>query len=110
MAATDKHYRNQYTLDIVFAVSSVAMLLSMIWMLAQDFAREYKEEQRTFRDVERALAQRLAFEQIPAAKEITDAEELVEEKKKLRASQESQVHELKSKLAADQPKREKAEA
>ena len=32
MAATDKTYRNQKTLDIVFAVSCILMLLSSFWM------------------------------------------------------------------------------
>ena len=46
MAATDKEYRNQYILDIVFAVSSIVMLATIVWMLADDFNREYKTEQR----------------------------------------------------------------
>ena len=52
MAATDQNYRNQYVLDIVFAVSSIIMLLSIVWMLVADYQREYKTEQREFRDVE----------------------------------------------------------
>ena len=55
MAATDQHYRNQKTLDIVFAVSCVLMLISTIWMLVQDYNREYKAIQREFRDVEATL-------------------------------------------------------
>ena len=35
MAATDQTYRNQKTLDIVFAVSCVLMLLSMVWMFVR---------------------------------------------------------------------------
>ncbi len=65
MAATDKPYRDQYALDIVFAISSILMLVSLVWMFMQDYYREYKEEQRSFRDVEAALAQRQALDQLP---------------------------------------------
>jgi hypothetical protein len=57
MAATDQTYRNQKALDIVFAASSVALLLSMIWMFVQDYNREWKTEQREFRDVDPEFAQ-----------------------------------------------------
>ncbi len=65
MAATDQAYRNQYRLDIVFAVSSILMLLSIVWMLVDDYRREYKTEQRIFRDVEMAMAQRDALSKLP---------------------------------------------
>ena len=42
MAATDQNYRQQKTLDIVFAVSSILMLLSIFWMLWDDYNREFK--------------------------------------------------------------------
>ena len=48
MAATDKTLRDQRTLDIVFAVSNTLMLLSIVWMLWDDYAREYKADQRAF--------------------------------------------------------------
>ena len=57
MAATDQTYRNQHTLDIVFAVSRMLMLVSIVWMFWQDYFRAYKVEQRDFRDVEVAVAQ-----------------------------------------------------
>ena len=49
MAASDKPFHNQRTLDIIFAVSNILMLLSIVWMLWQDHYREYKVEQRLFR-------------------------------------------------------------
>ena len=69
MAATDQTYRNQYSLDVVFAVSSILMLVSIVWMLVQDFQREWKTEQRVFRDVEVAMAQREALAQQLRARE-----------------------------------------
>jgi mono/diheme cytochrome c family protein len=58
MAATDQPYRSRKTLDVVFAASCVLMLLCILWMFADDHNRQWKVEQRTFRDVEEALAQR----------------------------------------------------
>ena len=39
-------------MHLVFAISSVLMLLTTVWMLAADHHREWKGFQRTFRDVE----------------------------------------------------------
>jgi hypothetical protein len=36
MAATDQPYRNQNTLDVVFGVSCVLMLVTTGWMFWQD--------------------------------------------------------------------------
>ena len=65
MAASAQPYRNQRRLDIAFGVSSVLMLFSIVWMFVDDYNREWKPEQRRFRDVETAMSQRLALEQIP---------------------------------------------
>src|SRR5262249_40062502 len=58
MAATDQTYRPQKWLDVVFGVSCVLMLVSIVWMFYQDQYRDWKVEQRTFRDVEEAMALR----------------------------------------------------
>ena len=78
MAASDQTYRKQYTLDIVFAVSCVAMLGSIVWMFAQDYYRPYKAEQRAFRDVEVALNQQLAVLNLPDADEVDEDERALE--------------------------------
>jgi cytochrome c2 len=105
MAATDQPYRSQKTLDVVFAVSAVLMLLSMVWMFADDYNREYKTEQREFRDVVAALAQRSALEQLPSTREFEDAVDLVKVRKIKFADIESeeqkardQVQELKAEV------------
>lgn len=79
MAATDQTYRNQRTLDIVFGVSCVLMLVSIIAMFAQDYGRSFKVEQRLFRDVEEAMAERAALRMLPDAEEIQQAESAVAE-------------------------------
>jgi mono/diheme cytochrome c family protein len=83
MAATDQTYRNQRTLDIVFAVSCLLMLLSIIGMFVQDYNRSYKVEQRVFRDVEEAIADRQALQALP------DPDRIAETEKEVAAAQES---------------------
>jgi mono/diheme cytochrome c family protein len=65
MAASDQTYRNQKMLDVVFAVSGLLMLLSIVGMFAQDYFREFKTEQRAFRDVEAAMAERALLALMP---------------------------------------------
>src|SRR5437879_8666567 len=70
MAATDQHYRKQRVLDIVFAVSSILMLLSLFWMFWQDYNREFKHVQRKFRDVEDEVFLRTMVHSLPDEKRI----------------------------------------
>jgi mono/diheme cytochrome c family protein len=72
MAATDQTYRNQRALDIVFAVSCLLMLVSVVWMFAADYNRDWKVVQREFRDVETALSERLMLEKLPEAEEVNE--------------------------------------
>ena len=66
MAATDQNYRSQRALDVVFGVSCVLMLAGIVWMFVQDYDRDFKHEQRTFRDVEEAVAQRQMLDLVPS--------------------------------------------
>ena len=54
MPATEETYRNQSTLHIVFGISSIAMLLAIVWMIMADHLRPWKEVQREFHHVEEA--------------------------------------------------------
>lgn len=110
MAASDKPFHNQRTLDIVYAVSCVLMLLSIVWMLWQDYAREYKTEQRAFREVEVALAQRSALEQVPSEEEFKQAEEQLNEARNFRKEKETDLIAAKDKLIQLRPLKETAEA
>src|SRR5262245_15044218 len=76
MAATDKPYRSQRALDIVFGVSCVLLLLSTVWMFAQDYFREFKGIQRQFRDVEEAVAERTMLAKLPPSESMTQIKEL----------------------------------
>lgn len=109
MAASDKPLRDQNTLDIVFAVSSIAMLVAALLMFAQDYFREWKPEQRAFREVESKLAQRVSLQQLPSEDDLSEAEEAVEIARKTRDAKQPEVAEFKKELAVLEPSREKAE-
>jgi cbb3-type cytochrome oxidase cytochrome c subunit len=53
MPASEETYRRQPTLHLVFAISSIAMLLSTVWMVLADHIRPWKQVQRQFQVVER---------------------------------------------------------
>ncbi len=110
MAATDKTLRDQRTLDIVFAVSNILMLVSIIWMMWQDYAREYKTEQREFRTVEVGMAQRAALEQLPSDTEFKAAEAEVIKWRKHREENESSLADSRAEVRKLQPQKERAEA
>ncbi|MGA2699878.1 MAG: c-type cytochrome [Isosphaeraceae bacterium] len=53
MPASEETYYRQPTLHIVFAITSIAMTLSIIWMIMADHLRPWKQVQREFHVVER---------------------------------------------------------
>ncbi len=53
MPASEETYRRQPTLHLVFAISSIAMLLCTVWMVMADHLRPWKQAQRQFQLVER---------------------------------------------------------
>src|SRR5882672_11289067 len=53
MPATEETYRRQPTLHLVFAISSIAMLLATVWMVMADHLRPWKQVQREFQVIER---------------------------------------------------------
>jgi hypothetical protein len=111
MAASDQTYRNQKALHLVFAVSSVAMLATTVWMFWDDYNRPFKHEQRAFREVEEELAKRAILAAAPtdpqrqavvnAEKGVAHARAVV---KDIRAQADAEV----SRLAADQVKAERS--
>ena len=52
MPATEETYRRTPALHVVFAISSVAMLLVVVWMILADHLRPWKQVQRDFQDIE----------------------------------------------------------
>lgn len=51
MEPQERHY-NIHKLNIIFAVSSVVLLVSLIWLFADDYSRTWKDYQREFRALE----------------------------------------------------------
>jgi cbb3-type cytochrome oxidase cytochrome c subunit len=84
MPASEEPYRRQSTLHLVFAISSVAMLLSTVWMVMADHMRPWKEVQREFQVLER--------DKLKAA----ETEKLQEQKRK----SQSQIDEIDAKIKA----------
>jgi cbb3-type cytochrome oxidase cytochrome c subunit len=110
MAATDQNYRTQHTLDIVFAISSLAMLLSVVWMFADDYYRPYKVEQRDFRNVESALAQRMALDQIPDKAEFEAKRTAFDEARAAYEAKKDELRSLKAQRDAYLPEKQRADA
>src|SRR6185437_1403770 len=82
MAATDQTYRKQKTLDIVFAVSCILMLLSTFWMFWQDYDRQFKHVQRDFRNVEEAMNEHQMIAQLPSKEEVEAKRKTIDDAKK----------------------------
>src|SRR5439155_776511 len=80
MPASEEPYRRQSTLHLVFAIFSVAMLLSTVWMVMADHMRPWKEVQRGFQEVERDKLKVAADEK---EKLLGYVDELTKEKERL---------------------------
>ena len=83
MAATDKPYRDQRFLDMVFALSCLAMLGAVVWMFVQDYNGEWKTEQRVYYDVKAEMAMRQALDPEHVLLRPRDVEVVVMEQRRL---------------------------
>ena len=84
MPASEETYRRQPTLHLVFAISSIAMLLSTVWMVMADHLRPWKQVQRQFQLVEREKL------------EVAEKQKLEEQKTKYQ----KQIDEIDAKIKA----------
>ena len=81
MAARDDFFRSQKALDIVFSLSCLAMLASLIWMFWVDYEREFKTWQRKGREIEVAVLQQdVAQQRQLNAVQVAEAKKRVEAK------------------------------
>src|SRR5262245_62014918 len=83
MPAHEETYRDQQALHIVFAVSSILMFASIIWMIADDHFREWKRVQRDFIRLDAAKAK----QDSAAAGQLASPEELRQLKAELEDAQ-----------------------
>src|SRR5262245_19025689 len=100
MAATDQHYRNQKALNLIFALSCIAMFLSVIWMLVDDYNKPFKTVQREFRDMEETVSLTRMLEKLPEAGEVDMARQTVAERRKKLADKKAELGEKRKELAA----------
>ncbi|MER3442250.1 MAG: hypothetical protein C4296_12905 [Gemmataceae bacterium] len=97
MGALEETYRDQRKLDIVFALSCLALVASMIWMFAKDHNREFKKVQRKGFDVEVALLEEQAQELERKGRDLVEqAEKRVQEARS--QINESDLRELRAEL------------
>lgn len=74
MPATEQTWRNLNQLHVWFGVSSLVMLVATLWMLVVDHDREWKDYQRTFRNVETWATEARITSQLTADYEARRAE------------------------------------
>jgi mono/diheme cytochrome c family protein len=98
MAATDRNYRNQKILDIVFAVTCLLMFFSIMWMLYDDFNRPFKQVQRKFRDVETGIFESAMLDKLPSPEQMDQIKENERQIDTARAAVKEQKNLLKQKL------------
>ncbi|MEX0936710.1 MAG: PDZ domain-containing protein [Pirellulales bacterium] len=63
MPATEQTWRDQKRVHVVFGVTSLIMLISTIWMFADDHAREWKDVQLQMRGINRWMTEAQIREQ-----------------------------------------------
>jgi mono/diheme cytochrome c family protein len=110
MAATDKNYRSSKVLDVVFGATCLLMLVSVVWMFVQDYDRGFKVEQRRFRDVEEAMAERQTLRLVPDEKKREAIKATEERLAKAREERDAKSAELAKEVSAVLPLKVKSEA
>ncbi len=104
MAATDKTYRNQKTLNVIFAVSCVLMFASILWMLYDDYHRSWKSVQREFRDVETLVNERAMLEKLPKGDDLKKQIEAVKKARETFQKAESEVAAKRNEILVEKDK------
>jgi cbb3-type cytochrome oxidase cytochrome c subunit len=101
MPATEETYRRQPTLHVVFAITSVAMLLATVWMILADHLRPWKNVQRDFHVVEKAKLKAVADEKYAEmeSKHKADLEKLDSEINAARQKEKTNARVIKEKEA-----------
>jgi mono/diheme cytochrome c family protein len=113
MAATDQTYRHQRTLDIVFAVSCVLMLLATAFMFGVDYAQwgsavSWKQAQKDFRDVEVALNELNMLKVLPNKEEVDAKVQAVADARKALQDAKDQLAPLNRQLSAEHDRNDQA--
>lgn len=93
----DRHYNFRRT-NVVFALTSIALLLVTVWMVVPDYAKPWKRLQSQFRELEKeAVREELEAErQRLNANELAQLEAQVAEERQRIATQEAEIEELEA--------------
>src|SRR5438105_190748 len=96
------HAYNVDFLNVVFAASSLFLFLSVIWMVWDDFDREWKNAQRRFAqlDYQVAVAQRDAANRAVDRKKLSELNAAGRAAQKKVSSNQAKVNELQAKVDA----------
>lgn len=102
----DRHYRFR-SMNVLFAVSSLALLAVTLWMVFADYAKPWKRLQAQFRDMEQEM---LAEQTEEAEQELVGSEDTkqaiaelekdIEEQQAAVAEQEGEIADLEKKIRA----------
>ncbi len=103
MPATEETYRPQPILHLVFAISSIAMLLSIVWMVAADHFRPWKQVQREFQEVERqklekSHEEKLAEQQKKNQAQIDEVDAKIKQAQESAEARDSEIRQLDREL------------
>jgi cbb3-type cytochrome oxidase cytochrome c subunit len=103
MPATEETYRPQPILHLVFAISSIAMLLATVWMVMADHLRPWKQVQRDFQVVERGMLEaakdaKLKEQQAKYAAQIAEIDRKIEEAKAGAEARAAEINRLDKEL------------
>jgi len=103
MPASEETYRRQPTLHVVFAISSIAMLLSIVWMIMADHLRPWKQVQREFQHVEHdkleaTKQQKLQEQKETAQAKISEIDAKIEQAKQTAAQRDAEIKKIEREL------------
>src|SRR5947209_19418558 len=101
MPATEETYRSQRALHVVFAISSIGLLLATVWMIMADHLRPWKTVQREFQDVETAKLARSEQEKLDQQRKKSQEEidRIDREIAQAHATAETNARKIRAKLA-----------
>ena len=111
MPASEETYRAQPALHVIFAVSSIAMLLSIVWMIMADHLRPWKQVQRDFHAIEReklkvSEQEALKTQQTHSEAEIKRIDEQIKEAQTKAAERGAELRRIEKELNGLQAKTE----
>ncbi|MBX6312614.1 MAG: c-type cytochrome [Isosphaeraceae bacterium] len=112
MPATEETYRKQSVLHAVFGITSIAMMLAIVWMILADHLRPWKQVQRRFHEIETAklkAAERQRLEEVQKANqaELARVDQQLQEVERLESEHAGSIRRLDARIGGYQGRYEK---